>query len=241
MSASTSDSILSTTLAAPLYPTLDIYPSMPITTFPPAMPAAKRTLRERCGIDLSISTAFMTTSTNPMWSPKLHTQPHRTNLPRRRKPQKRFAHVVKVEETPVEEKPMEAMEMIKSESVDSNLDFVESTWTSSTAQIDINSSPPNPEHHHHLEEIIPSLHVAFSDGLPSSQLPGYSIEKPYTHVVNIVYPPTNSTDDSFAGSTEQFYECHIQKLRGYSTSGGPRFLERSSSEVACISGGPEWS
>ncbi|KAI0683991.1 hypothetical protein BC835DRAFT_674509 [Cytidiella melzeri] len=80
--------VVLSTVTAPLYSSMDFYPTSPIQTFPPPLPA-RQTLRVRCGITmrLHLSTHGLT---SPMtgWSPKGHVQPHRHNLPRRRNPKR---------------------------------------------------------------------------------------------------------------------------------------------------------
>lgn len=71
-------------------PTLACYPTSPIAHFPPPVQAAvRRPLRERCGFNLSlkIHTTCAQQGRAAPWSPKGHVQPHRNNLPRRRKGQ----------------------------------------------------------------------------------------------------------------------------------------------------------
>lgn len=70
---------------APLYPSMDFYPTSAIQTFPPPLPANRQSLRSRCGVTMRLQ---LTTNglTSPVCgrSPKVHVQPHRNNLPRRR-------------------------------------------------------------------------------------------------------------------------------------------------------------
>ena len=152
--------------APPLYTPPGKYPTSPIITSPltsPILGAAPRKLRERCGVSMSLgfNSAYMN-----------HTQPHRTNLPRRRNGAKRLFALEKHEEQPVVEKKREEVELV----IDLN--------EKSTPVLPI--APKEPESH--IQELIPGLSVAFSDGHLSAPQPGDSAEKPYTHVVNITYP-----------------------------------------------------
>ena len=56
----------------------DKYPSSPLQVFPPPMPGARRTLRERCGVTLSLAVEYPFGPNHKGG----HTQPHRTHLPR---------------------------------------------------------------------------------------------------------------------------------------------------------------
>lgn len=67
-------------------PLIHRYPSTPLSEFPPPLPIQRRPLRERCGFDLKIKTSF-TPPENPTQREHNngHVQPHRSNLPRRKK------------------------------------------------------------------------------------------------------------------------------------------------------------
>ncbi|KAL6305102.1 hypothetical protein BKA93DRAFT_718126, partial [Sparassis latifolia] len=65
------------------------YPSTPLVQFPPPLPSLRRPLRERCGFNLRIKTTFTQPEHTAPRSQKGHIQPHRNNLPRRRKGAKR--------------------------------------------------------------------------------------------------------------------------------------------------------
>jgi len=67
-------------------PLIHRYPSTPLLEFPPPLPNQRRPLRERCGFDLKIKTSFAPPE-NPTQRVHNngHVQPHRNNLPRRKK------------------------------------------------------------------------------------------------------------------------------------------------------------
>ncbi|CCM01010.1 uncharacterized protein FIBRA_03058 [Fibroporia radiculosa] len=96
----TADTLYPISIApAPLPPILGIYPSSPIAQFPPPLPGRRRPLRERCGLahNLKIQTNFSPQAVHAgPWSPKGHLQPHRNNLPRRRKVKRIVFHDAEV-------------------------------------------------------------------------------------------------------------------------------------------------
>ncbi|KAK7691945.1 hypothetical protein QCA50_005350 [Cerrena zonata] len=184
--------VLSPVVAAPpLFTPTDKYPTSPIISSPQASPIPPRPLRERCGVNMSLR---LTTTISPVlgpWSPKAYTQPHRVSLPRRRKVTKRyFANIEKDDDETLVE---------KNETV---IDLTEK------------STPVFPgapkEQDSHIQELIPGLFVAFSEGDPNAPQPGDSIEKPYSHVVNIAYPPTS--EEEHKGSCNKFIVGYTQRL-----------------------------
>ncbi|KAI0785739.1 hypothetical protein C8Q75DRAFT_774364 [Abortiporus biennis] len=193
-----------TPLITPLYPSMEIYPASPITNFPPPVVSTTQTLRERCGFNanLRITTGFNSSQT--LWSPKLQTQPHKSNLPRRRNPKKRIVFEVQTPTPKFEEPPQihTEPEVTLTVPFDNSLN----------AAFDAAHTVPKPEDSDHLQELIPGLHIAFSDGSSDTELSGHTVEKPYTHVVNICYP--KDVGDSFIGTTDEHYDLssRVRKL-----------------------------
>ncbi|KAI0343589.1 hypothetical protein BDW22DRAFT_1186151 [Trametopsis cervina] len=99
--------------SAPLYPSMEFYPTSPLQIFPPPMPS-RQSLRSRCGVTMRLQL-----TTNVMgaggWSTKGHVQPHRHNLPRRRNPKRVVLHEDVIVEVP-EKKVAPAVEKPKVES-----------------------------------------------------------------------------------------------------------------------------
>ncbi len=198
-----------TAVAAPLYPSMDFYPSSPIHNFPPPVPMRTTTsLRARCGVTMWIQLpALGMPSTHDAWSPKGHVQPQRNALPRRRKV-KRFT-IIESDNDDVEKK---AAAKASSPKLEVKVDpFVASNNKSNDA--DVATSKPKSEQgilvnqarvtisyppiespyipsintdDSHLQLLAPNVFMAFSH--PSTllaDLPGYSSTEPYTHVVHV--------------------------------------------------------
>lgn len=71
-------------MSAPLYTSMEVYPTGPILHFPPPLPV-RQSLRSRCGVTMHLQLSTHGLAGPPLgWSPKGHVQPHRNNLPRRR-------------------------------------------------------------------------------------------------------------------------------------------------------------
>ncbi|CAL1711679.1 unnamed protein product [Somion occarium] len=189
--------VLSPTIPAPpVYTPIEKYPSSPILSFPPPMPpSTSRSLRERCGVNLRVSI----NSNNGIlaggpWSPKIHVQPHRSNLPRRRKVTKRFALKNVDDDEVTNEKEKEVI-----------IDLTAETSAEPTVV-----EPEVQSQESHIQELIPGLYIAFSDGDPNATQPGATDVKPYTHVVNISYPPI--TEEGHPGSCEKTLIGRTQNL-----------------------------
>jgi len=174
----------------PIYAQVDVYPTSPMASFPPPAPVNSRSLKERCGVTLSISTTNnpLTKNVIKVLSPKGHTQPHRNNLPRRRKPKKCFQNFNPGDDDPtVDMKPKPVASPI----------------------IEAPAPPPAPLQSH-LQELIPGLSIAFASGSTDESLPQSHTDKPYSHIVNIIY--SVEEDGSDAGTSQQTYRNGAQRL-----------------------------
>ncbi|KAH8103446.1 hypothetical protein BXZ70DRAFT_889187 [Cristinia sonorae] len=172
-----------------------MYPASPLLSFPPPAPATGRTLAERAGITLTVKTTF-TTSEGKRASVK-NVQPHRNHLPRRRNP-KRMRSIQPTPLSLAERYPEFAVQV-----------QVISQGGYPAEQI----LERKPEETHDLQELIPGLYLAFFDGDSSGEQPKLDDpNKPWTHIVNIVYP-SESAEESLKGSSEQSYKDGVQYLR----------------------------
>ena len=80
-------------MSATLYTTADQYPTAPIPTFPPPLPADRIPLRVRCGVTMRLHLSTHGLANGASWpSPKGHVQPQRAHLPRRRNPRRVVLH-----------------------------------------------------------------------------------------------------------------------------------------------------
>ncbi|KAI0740847.1 hypothetical protein C8Q76DRAFT_773823 [Earliella scabrosa] len=169
-----------------------MYPTSPLGVFPPPAPPARRSLRDRCGVSLTleIDAPFKTGKMPGPWSPKGHLQPHRSNLPRRRaNPAKpRFANFQDVK-TPIFETPKPKA--------------AEPTPAPAPAPLPTPLQPPK-ANDPHLQAIIPSVYVAFGQDTDRSY------EEGFTHIVDICY----ASGVAFTGgSAERRWEGRVQRLR----------------------------
>ncbi|KAI0074872.1 hypothetical protein K474DRAFT_1500343 [Panus rudis PR-1116 ss-1] len=200
---------MATTLAiSPIIPNFNphspIYPSSPIMNFPPTPQSPSLALR-RGAMGLQISTAFKSSAAAARMSPcspkNIHVQPHRNNLPRRRKVRKHITFF-EVEEKLQEEKPVDTP----------GVPPVAQTQTEEKPELfglGIHDAVPNATEPH-LQELIPGLYLAFSNGDEAlEQQPGYTAEKPYTHIVNIAL---NSEANNEKGAVSRMLEGRTQKL-----------------------------
>lgn len=182
--------------APPLFNPTDKYPTSPVISSPQASPVLgkpTRPLRERCGVNMSLRLTTAITPAMGPWSPKGHLQPHRSNLPRRRKVTKRYFTNIERDddETLVETKQKETV-----------IDLTEKV----TPVLLVTPK----EQDSSIQELIPGLFIAFSEGDPNAPQPGDSTEKPYTHVVNIAYAPTS--EEEHKGGSKRFMVGYSQRL-----------------------------
>lgn len=205
----------------PIYHVPAMYPSGPILSFPPPAPSAGQTLRERAGVTLSlrIKTSFGTPDSR---SPgKVNTQPHRNNLPRRRKATKRpsYQHPdlnekdvqVQVAEKPLVEEQPHVDVKEKEEAWAYMVQTAEEVSFNYRSSNGYDTLPGfKPETTNYLQELIPGLHLAFSDADPSAEQPRHPTGLPWTHVVNITYPSADS--ECPKGRSEQTTHIGLQRL-----------------------------
>ncbi|KAJ3487842.1 hypothetical protein NLI96_g3275 [Meripilus lineatus] len=185
------------------------YPSDPMASIRPQCSLSPQSLRERCGIALSLSIA------PPVGPPKGDIQPS-NKLPRRRKTK---VHVVTPEahsatsssDTLVNQQPELVQEpklevQQKAETIEIETPVPAALNASKVVQV---TSEPKPDSS--LQELIPGLYIAFSNEGPKDEQPGDSPEKPYTHIVNITHP-TQDIDENFKGSAHESYDHQIRRL-----------------------------
>lgn len=185
--------IRTTSITVPIHSSFDIYPTSPITSFPPPAPVNSRSLKERCGYSLSITTSSPHGAKAAMkvLSPKMH-GPHRSNLPRRRKPKKCFQNFNPGEDDPILDAKPKVAEP-------------EEPKPDPALQPDIPTEPQS-----YLQELIPGLSIAFATGNIDEPLPQSNSDKPYSHVVNITY--SVEEDGSDASTSKQTYYNRAQRL-----------------------------
>ncbi|KAI0090793.1 hypothetical protein BDY19DRAFT_992204 [Irpex rosettiformis] len=190
-------------VAAPLYPSMEFYPTSPIQTFPPPIQMKPTPLRVRCGITMRLQ--LPNQSPQNAWSAKGHLQPHRHNLPRRRNP-KRFTIVdrdnddaekgaVTKTSSPILRQVIPAVVNTDSSKADvatskpmseQGIAVVKAQVAASHPPIESPYIPSINADDHHLQSIIPDVFMAYSNLNTSlEELPGYSTAEPYTHVVHI--------------------------------------------------------
>ncbi|KAI0701007.1 hypothetical protein C8T65DRAFT_279215 [Cerioporus squamosus] len=172
---------------------ITMYPTSPLGVFPPPAPVIRRSLRDRCGVSLTleIEAPFKSLRVQGPWSPKNNTQPHRTNLPRRRNPKPCFANFKDVSvEFPKPRTPKAAPAPAPV-----------TIPVPAPADIPTPLQPPK-AHETHMQPVIPALWVAF--GQPHDR----SYEAGFTHIVDICY-----SDAATGGSSEQLWEGRVQRLK----------------------------
>ncbi len=182
-----------------------MYPTSPIGVFPPPAPKARHSLRDRCGISLTleIEAPFKPTKVPGPWSPKGHLQPHRSNLPRRRNPKPCFASYQDV-------KPTVTVQPLKP-----------AVAPAPAAALPF-PAPQTPQQPHkasepHLQAIIPAVWVAFGQ---EAEAKGAKrpYEEGFTHIVEICY--AHGSVAFTGGSAERRWEADsgrgmggVQRLR----------------------------
>ena len=192
-----------------------LYPTSPLQTFPPPLPAGRTPLRVRCGVTMRLHLSTHVLAAAPAWpSPKGHIQPHRNHLPRRRNPRRIVFHdddEEKAAEAPkVEEKePEQKVDGVKADAeVEAEANGgAETEVKEEGITEDPYALPPQVEHPH-LQEFIPGLNISFiggDDETPDS-LPGQSSSAPYTHIVSMHF-------GAEAKPIERSYEGRCQRLR----------------------------
>ena len=212
----------------PVYYAPEMYPSSPLPSFPPPAPMASRSLQDRAGVSLRIKTNVGSTDNAPYWSPVKNSQPHRTNLPRRRNPKRMRTFPV---DTPVSEKvPIELKEKEQEKSLVDEKKSPEQPVNEKSKALfeevepDLFVAPEvllsrptgqviglHPQDSDQLQEIIPGLCIAFSDDGPSAVQPEPTEGRSWTHIVNITYPAETETLDH-NGTCEQTSRDGVQRL-----------------------------
>ncbi|KZT01469.1 uncharacterized protein LAESUDRAFT_731176 [Laetiporus sulphureus 93-53] len=169
-----------------LSPSISFYPSGPLVQFPPPLPSHRLPLRERCGFtqSLKIQTNFSRQPRCSPWSPKGHIQPHRNNVPRRRRVKAKHV-VLKDDDSPV----------VEAEPVDLPLP---------AGAYDI----PARTEQRHLQEVIPGLFLAFklSDEAEDDE---HMRKEGYTHIIDICY----ALPGCDGGVIKQMHEDRVHRLR----------------------------
>ncbi|TFK90245.1 hypothetical protein K466DRAFT_583907 [Polyporus arcularius HHB13444] len=170
---------------------ITMYPTSPLRVFPPPAPVIRRPLRDRCGVSLTleIDAPFKALRVQGPWSPKNHTQPHRTNLPRRRNPKPCFTNFKDVKVEFPKHRTSRA-----------------TTARAALAPIPVPADIPTPlqppkAHETHLQPIIPALWVAFG------QTHDRTYEDGFTHIVDVCY------SDAASGTSERLWEGRVQRLK----------------------------
>jgi len=248
-------------VAAPLYPSMDFYPTSPIQIFPPPLPT-RPCLRSRCGVTmrLQLSTLGLTAPATG-WSPKGHVQPHRNNLPRRRNIKRVVLHdneqdevdakAIETKSTAEVEYPKAQAQVAKAASPvhvqphrtnlprrrkvrhfvvhDTDDDVVEATEAKPALTLNVErvkapvaaSHPPIqspfvpsiPINESNLQILVPGISMTFADITTTlEQLPGHSSAEPYTHIVSIGYK------DGDGPAIKRAYEGRAQRLHLYLSS-----------------------
>ncbi|KIP09044.1 hypothetical protein PHLGIDRAFT_34685 [Phlebiopsis gigantea 11061_1 CR5-6] len=171
------------------------YPTNPMQTFPPPLPATHTPLRVRCGVTMRLHLSTHGLGLAQSWpSPKGHVQPHRNNLPRRRNPRRIVFHDIDEDDAaPKAELEPDAV------AVEAARAAVEEAKRDSYA-------PAPPVNDLCFQEFLPGLNISFigADDAPE-RLPGQSTSTPYTHIISMhcgAGPPT-----------ERLHEGRCQRLR----------------------------
>lgn len=166
-----------------------LYPSSPLTVFPPPAPVIRQPLRERCGVSLTLhidnpSLAFKSSKVPGLWSPKGHLQPHRNHLPRRRNPKTCFANFHDKQPAAAAPEPRKPAPTPPTQPLPYH--------TPAYAFDPPKSGEPR------LQAIIPALWVAFAQE-------DRSYEDGFSHVVEIAYAATASIERSWVGSVQRLH------------------------------------
>ncbi|KAI0819206.1 hypothetical protein BC628DRAFT_1404083 [Trametes gibbosa] len=164
-----------------------VYPSSPLTVFPPPAPTVRRPLRERCGMNLTLhidnpALAFKSSKVPGPWSPKGHLQPHRNNLPRRRNPKPSFVTYHDKQLAAAGHTPPKPLSI--------------PTPPCTTIPAPAYDFDPPTSSEPHLQAIIPALWVAFAQE-------DRSYEAGFSHVVEITYGPTPDAERTWDGRTQR--------------------------------------
>ena len=188
-----------------------LYPSSPLHIFPPPAPSVRRSLRDRCGVTLSLKIEHPLKATGGPWSPRGPVQPHCAQLPRiprRRSHKPWFGHLRA--DTPVEApKPATppAEPTPEPEPEPTPEPTPEFEFEPFPTELPSALRPPQADAPH-LQAIIPSVWVSFGGAERAA-------DDDFTHVVEIAYPDTEQGEQEAnqQATTARASDDRVQRLR----------------------------